>query len=169
VKKILCVEKTPRSRDACDKERLAQFLNQTQQRIKRALKSDFSLEFENDFGYWVVHRLNQGFDGLLTHFPYDSSVLRSLNFEGMDGDKINRAIYANSIKAMQAIRHQLPSIPIVVYSGASTGVTTSPQTLALNKLITEAGANRIVYRHDDLRADAKEIHKHFTELFPQLL
>lgn len=160
MRKLLHVEKMSRSQEVCERERVREYLQTVQAKIIQELKGDFSVQTKFDFGSWVIGELKKGFNGLLTHFPYDSNLMRECAFAGLQGEDFCRGIYRYSMEAMTSIREQFPVLPIVVYSGAST----SPSNPIMDKLILEAGANRIVYRSDNLAEDARKIREHLTDL-----
>lgn len=167
MKRVLYVEKNLHFPNRKDEVVLNGFLNKTKSAIFKELEQDFTIDLGYNFGSWVPLRLNKDFQGLLTHFPADFSVLDTREAgEFITGEPFYDLVYNHSKNTMKEIREKFPLLPIVVYTGASTGGIDDPSMSPIHKIITQAGANRVVFRSSDLVADAKAIHRHFKELIP---
>lgn len=164
MKRVLYVEKCTDYSGGDDRNRIDAFLNRTKSAIFKELYQDYVVDLGYNFGSWVPLTLNENFNGLLTHFPMDYSVLHSDEANSLTGEKFYRLAYGPSADTMKEIREKFPSLPIVVYTGASTGGIDDPSMSPMHKIITESGANRVVFRSSNLVEDAKAIHKHFKEL-----
>jgi len=161
---ILYVEKTSKSPFVSERERVRTFIHKTQDQVAKALKKDFTVRYQYDFGKWTVDQLKDGFQGLITHFPPDNSLFKTGELNGLTGELFFRAYYGGSIEAMKLVRREFPKLAIVVYTGASTSDSNGQVSEHMNKLIIEAGANRIVYRSDNLAEDARAIKRNLVEL-----
>jgi len=165
MKKILYVEKTARAYQAEDIPKVNSLLQTTKSLVLEAIKSDFKVEQGSDFGEWAIRRLEKGFHGLVTHFPYDRSFCNNPDFFKLKGEAFFSEMYRSSVRVMKEIRRRFPNLAVVVYTGASTeGGDGDSSNSPIHKVISNAGANRIIYRSNDLITDAREVHRCLFEL-----
>ena len=129
--------------------------------IKSELESCFEITFMEDLTPLVmdvllrVSKNGERFDALLTHFPYDKAeVVRRGND---DMEAFYRRVYGNSLQIIKRIRENHCSLPIVVYTGSSTGEKADPSTTVVCRILADSGADDFLFKSDDGFADAKKI------------
>ena len=111
--------------------------------VARTIEANEQLSVDLKFNFfnYLLETPLWGYNALLTHFPNGQ---RPENRE--DRMEFYRQTYKHSIQTLSQFRKAHPNFPIVVYTGASTGEEMDPSSIPVRTIITESGADAIVFK-----------------------